>query len=403
MSTLPTLGKLDVYFPFADGALGYHCGECGFRCCKGAGFGATERELVQLTARYPFVSLFVNPRREPEMPLVQLTNFAPNCFFLRDDGLCKIENDHGRALKPHVCRTFPVNQLSRTGDTLVADLNFLCPLRPLRAGDTPVRYDDVIADLAATIEVAEHTPQETEGVLPEALLRFERFLRDLPVDDDLLRRLATSDLMAARWQKEPRVPSDALVAAHREHLVALRTTIVAFLGSPPAIAPDRARFPTELGIMLPRLRLSLLRTRSLLPSADESLAALLPQLGRRLTALSVYLELCVDAGATLTLGLVDHAFRQGTMFCEMLSLLDRIPTIEPAEPDPRDAYQLTLFRTQEAELQRLLRFIHDENPRRRLPLGAIFQALCIEDTGVRAQVLQSFTREALGHFCFDAT
>ena len=308
MSTLPALGKLEVYFPFADGALGYNCTECGYRCCKGAGFGASKRELVQLTARYPFVSLFVNPRREPEQPLVQLTNFAPSCFFLRD----------------------------------------------------------------------------------------------LPVDDDLLRRLASSDLMAARWQKEPRVPGDALVAAHREHLVALRTTIADFLDAPTTIARDHARFSTELGIMLPRLRLSLLRTRPLLPSAEESLAALLPQLGRRLTALSVYLELCVAAGAILTLGLVDDAFRQGAMFCEMLSLLDRVPTIQPGKSGESDAYQLTLYRTQEAELHRLLRFIHDENPQRRLTLGAIFRVLCISDTGVRAQVLQSFTREALGHFRFDA-
>ena len=33
-------------------------------------------ELVQLSAKYPFLAMFVQPRREPELPLVQLTNFA---------------------------------------------------------------------------------------------------------------------------------------------------------------------------------------------------------------------------------------------------------------------------------------------------------------------------------------
>jgi hypothetical protein len=321
-------------------------------------------------------------------------NYSPKCFFLRDDGLCTIEREHGRTMKPYICRTFPVNALSRAGDVLVADLNFLCPLRPLRPGDAPVRHADVLADLTASSEVPLHVPSDTEGVLPEALLAFEAHLRDLPINHDWLTHLATCDLMAARWQKEPRVPSAALVSAHRAHLVALRRQISELLG----LADGESTFGAELQLMLPRLRLSLLRTRSTLPSLEESLEALLPQLGRRFVALSVYLELCLRSGAVLSLGLIEHAFRQSQMFCEMLSLLDRVPTILPGEDE---AYRLTLYRTQEATLQRLLQFIHTENPRRRLALGDIFRELGIADVGVRAQTLQSFTREALVQFRFD--
>ena len=44
---------LRLYFTFADGSLGYDCVACGFKCCSGYGFGATQSEYAWLVERYP--------------------------------------------------------------------------------------------------------------------------------------------------------------------------------------------------------------------------------------------------------------------------------------------------------------------------------------------------------------
>jgi hypothetical protein len=164
---------------------------------------------------------------------------------------------------------------------------------------------------------------------------------------------------------------------------------------------EAPRFAQELGLMLPRLRLALVRARTL-PTTDGSkaetpLGELLPQLGRRLLALSVYLELIALLGGEITLGAVEQAYRQGHLFCELLAQADRVPLIEPGD----DSYQLTLYRTQEAAMQRFLRFIHDENPRRRLSLSEVLLEIDLHEPAARAQLCQSFTREALPRFRFE--
>jgi Fe-S-cluster containining protein len=391
---LPELGPLSIYFTFPDGALSYHCEECGYRCCRGAGFGATRTELVQLRARYPRLGMFLSPQREPEQALLGLQNFSPRCFFLADDGRCRVEVEHGRALKPYICRTFPANQVSRFGDSLIIDVNLLCPLRPTQPGDMQVRHADVIADLQQSLEVPMLMPAEAEERFPLALLQHERFLRDLPADDDLLARLALADLMAPRWAREPRPPSAAFVAPHREYLVGLRREMIALLGLSDALDPARPRFVRELSLMLPRLRLALLRMRP----AEVAIEALLPQLGRRLLAIGLYVELIAHLGGEIALGTIDHAFRNGQLFCELLAQADRIPLLVPGD----DSYQLTLYRTQEAAMQRFLHFLHDENPRRRLSLREVLAEIGLADPAERAQLLQSFTAEAMPRFRFEA-
>lgn len=391
---LPQFGPFAVYFSFADGALGYHCGECGFKCCKGHGFGATQTELVQLATHYPTLPMFVSPVREPEQPLVGLVNFAPRCFFLKGDGLCRIEVDVGREAKPYVCRTFPANQLQRLGVILIAELNFLCPLRATQPGDTPMRHADLVRDLQQSIEVPMQLPSEAATLFPEALLVHEAYLRDLPTDDDLLTRLALADVMAPRWEKEPRAPNAAFLAPHRAYLAGLRREMIELLGVGTSFDPDQPRHGRELMLMLPRLRLALLRLRT---QVGASLDDVLPQLGRRMVALSVYVELIATLGGEITLGLIDQAFRQGQLFCEMLSMADRIPLLLPGD----ESYKLTLFRTQEDAMQRFLRFLHDENPQRRLSMREVLSEIGVDDPVARAQLCQSFTREALKQFRFE--
>ncbi len=397
---LARFGPFAVYFSFADGALGYHCRECGYRCCRGAGFGATRDELVQLSRRYPLLPMFVVPQRDPAEPLVNLTNFSPSCFFLQGDGLCRVEVEHGRELKPYVCRAFPANQLQRSGVLLVAELNFLCPLQPAagRGDVVPVRHAQVMADLHAAIEVPAQLASQPETLFPLALLEHEAHLRDLPIaeDEDLLGRLAYADLVAPRWRSEPQPPSAPFVAAHRAYLAGLRGQMLALLGLDGAGEPTGPRFGRELALMMPRLRLALLRQRT---DGDDGIDRLLPQLGRRVLAVSVYVELIARLGAEVTLGVVDQASRQGQLFCELLAMVDRVPTLVPTD----DAAPIVLYRTQEAAMQRLLRFLHEENAHRRLTLGEVLHEIGVDDPAARAQLCQSFTREALPRFRFDPT
>jgi hypothetical protein len=392
VSALPLFGPFAVYFSFADGALGYDCDECGYRCCRGASFGATQSEMVQLGKHYPRLPMFVQPQRDPNEPLVGLQNFAPSCFFLGDNGHCRIQTEHGRALKPYVCRVFPANQLQRSGVILFVSTNFLCPLRPAREGDARVRYADIIADLQASIEVPTQLPSTDEALLPEALLTHEAFLRDLPIDEDLLTRIARCDVMSSRWDKEPKLPSAAIVSAHRAHLIGLRQQMSELLGLEKEIVGNAPRFARELAIMMPRLRLQLLRARP--PAAP--IADYLALLGRPLLALTVYLELMASLGTPITLAGIDHAWRAAQSFCEVLAAIDRVPTLTLVNEEP-----LVLFRTQEAAMQRFLRFVHEENPRRRLSLGEVLSEIDLPDPAARAQLCQSFTREALARFSFE--
>jgi len=114
---------------------------------------------------------------------------------------------------------------------------------------------------------------------------------------------------------------------------------------------------------------------------------------------SVYLELISSLGGEVTLGAIDQAFRQAQIFCEMLSHADRVPIIMPGD----DSYQLTLYKTQEAAMQRFLRFVHDENPRRRLTLRQLLGEIELHDPAARAQLCASFTREALPQFRFEVS
>jgi hypothetical protein len=227
-------------------------------------------------------------------------------------------------------------------------------------------------------------------LLPAALLEHEAFLRDLPIDDDLLGRLAVADVMAPRWQRPPQAPSAAFVAPHRTYLASLRREMLELLGLEGGPAPRHA---PEVALMLPRLRLAMLRLRS----RDVALDELLPQLGRRLLAVAVYAELISSLGGEITLGTIEHAFRYAQVFCEMIAHVDRVPILVGGD----DSYELTLYKTQEAAMQRFLRFVHDENPRRRLTLHEVLREIDLHDAVSRAQLCQSFTQEALPHFRFE--
>jgi hypothetical protein len=98
---------------------------------------------VQLVAKRPELAAFVRRRGDA------ITAFNPRdrCWFLADDGLCRIEVEDGRAAKPASCRLFPFNRVFHVAGVLVVDFNsVICPLRRAPSCDG-VAHADVLAEI----------------------------------------------------------------------------------------------------------------------------------------------------------------------------------------------------------------------------------------------------------------
>jgi Fe-S-cluster containining protein len=132
-----------VYFTWPDRRFRYECRGCG-ACCKGHGIGldVTGGQLVQLLARRPAIAAFLRRRGEA------ITAFNPRdrCWFLADDGLCRVEVEDGRAAKPASCRLFPFNRVFRIGAYTIVDYNSV--ICPLTVGDDGITHAEVAAEIA---------------------------------------------------------------------------------------------------------------------------------------------------------------------------------------------------------------------------------------------------------------
>lgn len=133
-----------MYFTWPDGRFRYECRGCG-ACCKGHGIGldVAGGQLIQLVARRPQIAAFLRRRGEA------ITAFNPRdrCWFLADDGLCRVEVEDGRAAKPASCRLFPFNRVFQIGGYTVVDYNSV--ICPLTVGDDGVRHADIAAEIAS--------------------------------------------------------------------------------------------------------------------------------------------------------------------------------------------------------------------------------------------------------------
>ncbi|MBL9014577.1 MAG: YkgJ family cysteine cluster protein [Myxococcales bacterium] len=132
-----------LYFTWPDRRFRYECRGCG-ACCKGHGIGldVAGGQLVQLVARRPEIAAFLRRRGDA------ITAFNPRdrCWFLEDDGLCRVEVEDGRAAKPASCRLFPFNRVFRIGSYTVVDYNsVICPL--VAVADDGVSHAEVAAEI----------------------------------------------------------------------------------------------------------------------------------------------------------------------------------------------------------------------------------------------------------------
>ena len=142
---MATTGERErVYFTWPDRRFRYECRGCG-ACCKGLGIGidTVAGQLVQLVAKRPELAAFVRRRGDA------ITAFNPRdrCWFLADDGLCRVEIEDGRAAKPASCRLFPFNRVFRAGSYTIVDYNsVICPLTVVDDGG--ITHDEVLAEIA---------------------------------------------------------------------------------------------------------------------------------------------------------------------------------------------------------------------------------------------------------------
>ncbi|MDB4962628.1 MAG: hypothetical protein JWP01_2627 [Myxococcales bacterium] len=132
-----------VYFTWPDQRFRYECRGCG-ACCKGHGIGLdlAAGQLVQLVQRRPEITAFLRRRGDA------ITAFNPRdrCWFLADDGMCKVEVEDGRDAKPASCRLFPFNRVFRIGAYTVVDFNSV--ICPLTVGEGGITHAEVVAEIA---------------------------------------------------------------------------------------------------------------------------------------------------------------------------------------------------------------------------------------------------------------
>jgi Fe-S-cluster containining protein len=197
----------DVYFTWPDRRFKYECRGCS-ACCKGHGIGidVTAGQLVQLVTKRPELAAFVRRRGDA------VTAFNPRdrCWFLADDGLCRVEVEDGRDAKPASCRLFPFNRVFKVGSTLVVDFNsVICPLAVV--SDDGIAHAEVLAEIATIQDAAivgTQLPAEDAVLARERALAEQLFSRGADAIDDVRSADAFERITGLTW----RAPSAATLA-----------------------------------------------------------------------------------------------------------------------------------------------------------------------------------------------
>jgi Fe-S-cluster containining protein len=201
---------VSTYFTWPDRRFRYECRGCG-ACCKGHGIGVEQSALVQLVTKRPELSAFVRRRGDA------VTAFNPRdrCWFLADDGLCRIEVEDGRAAKPASCRLFPFNRVFKIGAHTVVDYNsVICPLAVV--GEGGVSHEEVLAEIAS---IADPAIVGTQLPADDAVIEREQALAEIIFADktidaalgaDVSRDMAGFEALAGiAWQAPAGATLDA--------------------------------------------------------------------------------------------------------------------------------------------------------------------------------------------------
>jgi Fe-S-cluster containining protein len=184
-----------VWFTWPDRGFSYRCEGCG-ACCRGLGIGldVAGGQLAALVAKRPAIAAYVRRRG------AALTVFNPRdrCWFLADDGLCRVEAEDGRAAKPASCRLFPFNRVFRLGSWTVVDYNsVVCPLQV--GGEGAIAHAEVWREIEEVADAAiVGTPLPAADAEREGRELVER---ERAVSEGCFAAAAAGDLAAA-WRAQ---------------------------------------------------------------------------------------------------------------------------------------------------------------------------------------------------------
>ncbi len=143
-------GIPDPFFAFPDGVLHYSCMQCNARCCLNAGIILDVRRDMELLQFYPILE-----RRSLRIRDTFLSISSSPCDLLDNDGLCRIQKDHGERRKPEVCLLYPFGQFHECGGIRIIIPNYAChfeikvPAQPGRVEGSHSLLRDRISNSAA--------------------------------------------------------------------------------------------------------------------------------------------------------------------------------------------------------------------------------------------------------------
>ena len=375
------IGSRSVVFAFPDGRLAHDCVQCSFKCCKGAGFAASPREFVSLRRHYPTLAYHAQPSACVDDARIIFNNFEPRCLFLQGDGLCRIEVEHGRELKPKGCRLFPSSVIYDDGGVLLVDLHPMCPVRPSThaLNEQRLLHADILAlieDDLAYVPASAAPFAEGRRVFHDGALELEEYLRDARCSDIV-------DL-AVLYEKTAGIgcTRESDETAIRHALDQWRNTALHFLGVP-EMNGDAFAGQTEILALAAHVRLQLRRSYAWPTCQKIDLL-----MGRLFLSLHLVLTLVFpeQSGASLsTLHAVVGRYRWLIYWLAQVDLVPRLPE--------RDDGSLTIqaHPAQQDQVERILRFIYEENDERQLPFAAIFDHLEIFDPFLRCALCQGMS------------
>lgn len=403
MSGLP----YEVYFSFADDLFGYHCQECGFKCCKGEGFGATEQEIKKLNDLYPTLPYFTVPQTKHNPVGVDLANFKPACFFLQDSGYCDIHVKHGRDTKPIVCKTFPANRYFFSNGILVVGLNFLCPLKVSTPGcdDIKLLHEEILQDIKNAPDYVRNTgtpkarekkePDMKELILTKDIIVNETWCRDIS------KRIEKSDLWSVlaawEWAAEHGLqhPLDKSYNAAISRLKSYRQEMIRFAGLKDHVGEENAANDGVIIAMAPSIRMHLLQQYANLSYKDE----FLPLASKVFCGISVFTQLMFELqnSPVSPQAIMQLVQRFPSLFL-MLGYLNHIPNI----PSLKKGEKMTIRgpRASETMLKKILQFVYEQNDDMKLTLGEIVKRFSKEEGFDPIMCLKSFSPQTIRYLSF---
>ena len=130
--------KNKIFIPFLEGTLTHNCQECGYDCCATGSLIMNAGEQRKLLREYPSLRYFFF-RKIGEKYTVRKSG---RCWFLKNNGLCHIQEKYGYSSKPFICRIHPF-YVSKCGDEYIVDPQ-LCAGLQVKQGRSSISHEQIL-------------------------------------------------------------------------------------------------------------------------------------------------------------------------------------------------------------------------------------------------------------------